>query len=103
MRIVKIAAAFVIFLSLIVILTYGKDLLIPFILALIIWFIIKETRDILSKVKFIKSKFPIWLLSMISAVFIFFILNKPAPTWSLPSSFSLEYLKIKETTSTHNT
>jgi len=75
MRIVKIASAFVIFLSLIVILIYGRDLLIPFILALIIWFIIKETRDILSKVKFLKTKLPIWLLSMISAVFIFFILG----------------------------
>lgn len=75
MRIVKIAAAFIIFLGLIVILVLGKDLLIPFILALIIWFIIKETRDILSKVKFLRTKFPLWLLSSISAIFIFFILG----------------------------
>ena len=75
MRIVKIAAAFIIFLALIVILVLGKDLLIPFILALIIWFIIKETRDILSKVKFLRTKLPLWLLSLISAIFIFFILG----------------------------
>ena len=75
MRIVKIAAAFIIFLALIVILVLGKDLLIPFILALIIWFIIKEARDILSKVKFLRTKLPLWLLSLISAIFIFFILG----------------------------
>jgi AI-2 transport protein TqsA len=75
MRIVKIAAAFIIFLSLIVILIQGKDLLIPFILALIIWFIIKETRDQFSKVKFVKQKFPFWLRSLISALFVFSILG----------------------------
>ena len=75
MRIIKTAAAFIVFLSLIVILVQGQDLLIPFILALIIWFIIKETRDQLSKVKFVKQKVPFGLRSLISALFVFSILG----------------------------
>lgn len=75
MKIIKIAAAFIIFLALIVILILGKELLIPFILALLIWFIIKETRDIITKVKFIERWIPFWLRSTISALFIFFILG----------------------------
>ncbi len=75
MRIVKIAAAFIIFLALIVVLVQGQSLLIPFILALIIWFIIKETRDQFSKIKFVKNKFPFWLRSLISALFVFSVLG----------------------------
>lgn len=55
----------------VMILVYTEEYVIPFIIALIIWFIIHELRENLQMIPFIKRKFPIWLQSTIA----FFIIN----------------------------
>jgi predicted PurR-regulated permease PerM len=52
--------------ALVTILVYSQDYIIPFILALILWFIIHEMREVLQKSTFIREKFPMWVQSMIS-------------------------------------
>lgn len=64
-----IAIAFV------VILIYGKNLIIPFVIALIFWFLIKEIRDVLLKIRLVKKHIPVVILNVLGFLFIFFILG----------------------------
>ena len=75
MKISQIAYSLIILIASVVILTYGKDLFIPFILAFLLWFIIKELRDLLRKIRFVREKLPIWLMSAFSALVVSSILG----------------------------
>lgn len=58
----KHAANFVIVIAAIILaLVYGKSLLIPFVFAVLLWFLTREMRFLLDKVSFIKTNFPSWL------------------------------------------
>jgi predicted PurR-regulated permease PerM len=61
--------------ALVLILIFGKDLLIPFVIALIFWFLIKEIRDLLKKIKFINEKIPNIILNIIGFALIFLIIG----------------------------
>ncbi|MBL4577521.1 MAG: AI-2E family transporter [Flavobacteriales bacterium] len=74
MSISKIAYSLISFLAAIIILSYGKNLIIPFILALFIWLLIKEIVIVMNKIKFVKSKVPRWLKSVVASVFMFAVL-----------------------------
>jgi len=56
----------VMLIAIVAILIYSEEYVIPFIVALLIWFIIHELRENLQMIKFVKDKFPIWLQSMIA-------------------------------------
>ncbi|WP_221409494.1 AI-2E family transporter [Marinoscillum furvescens] len=56
--------------TLVVILHYTQDYVIPFIIALLIWFVIHELRENLQMVPYIRKKWPLWLQSMVAFVFI---------------------------------
>lgn len=58
---------FLILITLVVILIYAQTIIIPFILAILFWFLIRVIKQQLSKVKFI-DRWPKWLLTTISAV-----------------------------------
>lgn len=53
------------------ILHYTEAYVIPFIIALIIWFIIHELRENLQMIPYIRDKWPLWVQSMIA----FFVIN----------------------------
>ena len=57
------------------ILYIGRDLFIPFVFALFIWFIIKQIRLTMNRVEFIKNKFPEWLKNIVSFMVILTIIN----------------------------
>ena len=57
------------------ILVVGKEFIIPMILALFIWFLIKEIRNFAGKIPFIGTKSPKWLLSILSSIVLFGILG----------------------------
>jgi len=75
MSISKIAYTLISFLAAIIILSYGKNLIMPFILALFIWLLIKEIKKGMNKIGFVRRKFPSWLLSVIASVFMFLVLG----------------------------
>lgn len=75
MKISQIAYSLIVLIASVVILTYGQGLLIPFILAFILWFIIKELRDLLRKIKFIREKIALWIVSVFSALVVSGILG----------------------------
>lgn len=58
---------FLILITVVVVLIYTQSIIIPFILAILFWFLIRVIKKILSKVKFVKN-WPTWLLTIISSV-----------------------------------
>lgn len=57
---------FLIIVTTIVVLIYAQSIIIPFILAIIFWFLIRVIKNILLKVKFIRN-WPQWILTLISS------------------------------------
>ena len=62
----RLAYSLIIFLGSCAILIYGKTLLIPFVLALFVWFLIKEVRTGLQKFAPIR-KLPFWPLTILAS------------------------------------
>ncbi|MBU2915731.1 AI-2E family transporter [Reichenbachiella agariperforans] len=56
--------------AVIVILVYTEEYVVPFIIALIIWFIIHELRENLQWIPWVRKNVPIWLQSLIAFVII---------------------------------
>jgi len=75
MRSSRITNGLLVSFALVIILIYGKTLLIPFVIALIFWFLIKEIRDVLNKIKFIDEKIPNTVLNLLGFALIFFIIG----------------------------
>lgn len=77
MSISKMAYTLLTLICTVVILVYSQDLIIPFIIALIVWFLIKGIRNTLRKIPFVKKKFPDWLQTTVAVLFlngVFFVL-----------------------------
>ena len=70
MKISTIAYALLSLALVTILLIYGKDLFIPFILALIVWFLVKTIRNTLLKLSFLKN-IPAYFLTIISTILIF--------------------------------
>lgn len=58
---------FLIIITLVVVLIYAQSIIIPFILAILFWFLIRVIKKILYKVKFI-SKWPKWIPTTLSSI-----------------------------------
>jgi AI-2 transport protein TqsA len=54
-----------------VVLVLAKDLLIPIVLAIFEWFIIREIRMAMRKIKFVRQKMPRWLENVLASLFLF--------------------------------
>ncbi len=57
---------FLIVITVVVVLIYAQSIIIPFVLAILFWFLIRVVKKVLSKIKYIK-RLPKWLLSVISS------------------------------------
>ncbi|MBL4753127.1 MAG: AI-2E family transporter [Flavobacteriales bacterium] len=75
MSIAKIAYLLITFLAGITVLSFGKNLIIPFILALFIWLLIKEIKIVMNKIPFVEKRFPSWMKSVIASIFMFVVLG----------------------------
>jgi len=52
--------------GIIVTLIYGKDLLLPFVLGVLFWFMMRGLKAVLEKIPFVKKKFPSWLKTILA-------------------------------------
>ena len=75
MKASRITNSLLISFAVVIIFIYGKNLIIPFVIALIFWFLIKEIRDVLNKIKFIDEKIPNTVLNIVGFAVIFFIIG----------------------------
>ncbi len=71
MKVSKLAGILFIIGVIITFLILTKEILIPFILAIIIWFIVKELRSFFNKVNWVKNHFPKWLKTSIASIIVF--------------------------------
>jgi AI-2 transport protein TqsA len=60
----KVTYILVILIAVVTILVYSEEYVIPFVVALIIWFIIHELRENLQMIPWVRKNIPIWLQSM---------------------------------------
>lgn len=67
----SLANVFIIAIASIVTLVYGRTLLIPFVFAVLFWFIIREIRELMDRSSFIRTKFPSWVKNIFTSVIIF--------------------------------
>lgn len=75
MKASRITNSLLISFAVVTIFIYGKNLLIPFVVALIFWFLIKEIRDLLNKINFIDKKIPNSILNILGFAAIFLIIG----------------------------
>src|SRR5690554_3778567 len=64
----KTAYFFIITISIVFILIQGKNILIPFVFALLLWFIVRNIRELFNKIKFVDKYFPLWLKNLIPSI-----------------------------------
>ena len=74
MQLQSIASWFIIVTLTIAALIYGQSLLVPFIFALLIWFVVKKVRNLVDKVQFIKKYIPAWIKTILASLLIFGLL-----------------------------
>ncbi len=70
MKLRRIAYLCVILVASVIILSYSMDVLVPFILAILLWFIIKQVRRGLRQIGWFKNHSPFWLQTAISTLLI---------------------------------
>ncbi len=64
----KTAYFFIICISIVFILIQGKNILIPFVFSLLLWFIVRNIREQLNRIKFFEKYFPLWLKNLIPSI-----------------------------------
>lgn len=52
-------------------LIYGQTIILPFIIAILIWFVVKKTRNLLDKNRLIKKYVPSWFKTILASAVIF--------------------------------
>lgn len=67
---VKITYLLISLIAVVVILVYTEEYVIPFIIAMLVWFIIHEAREYLVRIPLVRDKFPVWVQSVIAFLFI---------------------------------
>ena len=69
----NLAYFFIVTISIVVILIYGKSILIPFVIALLLWFFVRKTRQNLNRMKFFRDIMPSWVTNFVTSILILFI------------------------------
>lgn len=74
MKLNNIASSLIITFLVIIGLVYAKPILVPFVIALLIWFIVKKTRNLIDKIRFVHKYIPMWVKTMLASFAIFGLL-----------------------------
>ncbi len=66
----KVAYIFIILASTVLLLVFARGILLPFVIALFVWLIIRSIRNYLLKIGFVRKYIPIWILNIIATLLI---------------------------------
>lgn len=61
---------FITSISIVVTLSFGQNLMVPFVFAVLLWFIVRELKALLNRIPFVAKRFPSWLKTLITSVII---------------------------------
>lgn len=75
MNIRNLAYLFIVIIAIVAFLILAQDLLIPFVFALLLWFVVRDIRSYLDRFSFIEKRFPFWLKNLISLLLIIMLLT----------------------------
>ena len=75
MKASNIAYSIIIAVAAVVILVFGKNILQPLVLAILIWFLLKSVRNFVGKIRIRKNSLPVWLTNVIAFILIFGVLS----------------------------
>lgn len=71
MKIQSISSTFIVIALVITTLIIGQSIIIPFIFAMLIWFVVKKMRNLLDKSPFISKFIPHWIKTILASIVIF--------------------------------
>lgn len=71
MKIQSVAYTMIVIALVIAVLVIGQSIIIPFIISVLIWFLVKKTRNFLDKNKFIRDYIPSWVKTGLASFVIF--------------------------------
>ncbi|MCB0397575.1 MAG: AI-2E family transporter [Flavobacteriales bacterium] len=71
MSVNRIASSLIICIAVVIILIYGSSLLIPFVFAWCIWFLVREIKHLLNRIPWINDKVPNWINNLLASIVIF--------------------------------
>jgi len=71
MKIYSVASWMVVAFLMLFLLVYGEPIIVPFVIALLIWFVVKKMRNLLDKSAFIRRYIPNWLKNGLASIIIF--------------------------------
>ncbi len=71
MKVQNVAYSLIITTLIILLLIFAEPILVPFVIALLIWFIVKKTRNLIDKIGFAKTYIPKWIKTIAASVLIF--------------------------------
>ena len=74
MTLTKVAALVIIISAIFALLILGKSLLIPFVIAVLVWYLINALSHWIGKFKYKKKQLPYWASTIVSALIIFIII-----------------------------
>jgi len=72
---IKATYTLILVIAIVYVLMVTKALLLPFVVALLIWYLVKDIRDFIGRIKFIQEKLPIWLKNLLVFAIIFGVIS----------------------------
>lgn len=78
MKLQNAAYFFICAISLVIILINGHSILIPLVMGLLLWFVVRKVKSTLDRIPFIKQNFPSWLKSIVASILIFTLVSMAA-------------------------
>jgi len=71
MKLQNVAYSLIITALIILLLIVAEPIIVPFIIAILIWFVVKKTRNLIDKIGFFKRYIPRWIKTLLASVVIF--------------------------------
>lgn len=75
MKLRDISSTFIILISIVIILTYGQSVILPFILGILLWLIMRAFKAAFNRIGFVRNNFPNWLTSVLTSLILLLFLN----------------------------
>ncbi|MCR9173087.1 MAG: AI-2E family transporter [bacterium] len=74
MKLQNVAYSLIITALVVLLLIVAEPIIVPFVIAILIWFVVKKTRNLLDKIGFFRQYIPRWIKTLLASVFIFTVL-----------------------------
>ncbi|PWL28230.1 MAG: hypothetical protein DCO96_09660 [Fluviicola sp. XM-24bin1] len=72
MKLQNVAYSLIITALVILLLIVAEPIIVPFVIAILIWFVVKKTRNLIDKIGFFRKYIPRWVKTLLASVVIFF-------------------------------